>query len=35
MLPVLPNDLLHGGFEVVCYGFTIVAAFVSWFFVQR
>jgi hypothetical protein len=35
MFPVLPNDLLAGGLELVCYGFTILAAVFSFLMLPR
>jgi hypothetical protein len=35
MFPVLPCDLLTGGFELVCYGCTILAAVFSFLLLPR
>jgi hypothetical protein len=35
MFPALPNDLLTGSLELVCYGFTILAAVGSYLFFPR
>lgn len=35
MYPTLPLDSLHGGWEMVCYGFTVVVAVLSYLFALR
>jgi hypothetical protein len=35
MFPFLPNDVLAGGLELVCYGFTVLAALVSFLMLPR
>jgi hypothetical protein len=35
MYPMLPCDFLIGGWELLCYGFTLVAALVSYLFMIR
>ena len=35
MYPVLPHEMLTSGFEVCCYGATVLAAFLGWFFSVR
>jgi hypothetical protein len=30
MYLALPGDLLTGGWELFCYGFTVLAAVLSW-----
>jgi hypothetical protein len=35
MFPILPGELLTGGLELVCYGFTILAALVSYLLMLR
>ena len=35
MYPVMPLDFFAGGFEILCYGFTIAAALLSWFLSLR
>jgi hypothetical protein len=31
MCPLVPHDALAGALEIVCYGFTVAAALLSWF----
>lgn len=35
MSPFLPSDVLSGGLELVCYGFTVLAALVSFLLLPR
>jgi hypothetical protein len=35
MFPILPCDVLSGGLELVCYGFTILAAVFSFLMLPR
>jgi hypothetical protein len=35
MYPIMPCDLAAGGLELLCYGFTLVAAFFSYLFMLR
>jgi hypothetical protein len=35
MLPILPGELLAGSLELVCYGFTVLAALASYFLMLR
>jgi hypothetical protein len=35
MYPVLPSDILTGGWELICYGFTLIAAVCSYLFFMR
>ena len=35
MYPIVPCDFLSGGLELVCYSFTLVAAFFSYLFMIR
>lgn len=35
MFPVLPSDLLAGSLELVCYGFTVLAALASYLMLPR
>jgi len=35
MFPILPGELLTGGLELVCYGFTILAALLSYLLMLR
>ena len=35
MFPVLPSELLAGSLELVCYGFTVLAALISFLMVPR
>jgi hypothetical protein len=35
MFPVLPSDPLAGGLELVCYGFTVLAALFSYLMLPR
>ncbi len=30
MHPLIPSDMVAGAFEMVCYGFTVVAALLSY-----
>lgn len=35
MYPIMPCDILSGGYELICYGFTVVAAIFSYLFLLR
>lgn len=35
MLPILPCELVAGSLELVCYGFTVLAALASYIFMLR
>ena len=35
MYPIMPCDLMAGGLELICYGFTVVAAIFSYLFLLR
>jgi hypothetical protein len=35
MIPVLPSDALAGSLELVCYGFTVLAALFSFLMLPR
>ena len=35
MFPILPGELLTSGLELVCYGFTVLAALVSYLLMVR
>ena len=35
MFPILPGELLAGGLELVCYGFTVLAALISYLLMMR
>lgn len=35
MYPTLPSDILAGGWEIACYGFTVLAAISSYLFMGR
>ena len=35
MVPIVPCDFLTGSFELICYGFTLVAAVFSYLFMIR
>jgi hypothetical protein len=35
MFPILPSELISGGLELVCYGFTVLAALVSYLLMLR
>jgi hypothetical protein len=35
MFPILPGELLTGGLELVCYGFTVLAALASYLLMAR
>jgi hypothetical protein len=35
MYPVIPTDLMAGGYELVCYGFTVAAALISYLLAMR
>jgi hypothetical protein len=35
MYPVLPSEILIGGWEAICYAFTLVAAVLSYLFMLR
>jgi hypothetical protein len=35
MNPILPGEFLAGSLELVCYGFTVLAAVVSYVFLLR
>jgi hypothetical protein len=35
MLPILPSDILAGSLELVCYGFTVLAALFSFLMLPR
>jgi hypothetical protein len=35
MYSSLPIDSLHGGWEMVCYGFTVVLALLGYLFALR
>jgi hypothetical protein len=35
MMPFVPSDVLAGGLELVCYGCTVLAAFLSFLMLPR
>lgn len=35
MYPVFPTDLMVGSWELVCYGFTVAAALISFLLSMR
>jgi len=35
MVPVLPSDLVAGSVELMCYGFTVLAALFSYLTLPR
>jgi len=35
MYPIMPCDLMAGGLELICYGFTVLAAIFSYLFLLR
>jgi len=35
MYPIFPGELLTGGLELVCYGFTVLAALASYLLMIR
>ena len=35
MYPVIPTDMMAGGCELVCYGFTVAAALISYLLALR
>ncbi len=35
MFPFLSSDVLAGGLELVCYGFTVLAALISFLMLPR
>jgi hypothetical protein len=35
MYPILPCELVAGGLELVCYGFTVLAALASYLLMLR
>jgi hypothetical protein len=35
MYPIVTVDMLHGGWELMCYGFTAVVAVLSYLFAMR
>lgn len=35
MYQLLPCDVLTGGWELICYGFTLVTAIISYLFFMR
>jgi hypothetical protein len=35
MVPIMPSDFLIGGYELICCGFTLAAAILSYLFMLR
>jgi hypothetical protein len=35
MLPIIPHEAIASSLEIACYGFTVVAACLTWVFTLR
>jgi hypothetical protein len=35
MYPILPSEILTGGWELICYAFTLAAAMLSYVLMMR